>query len=523
MAERKLAATITIGGAVSPSLGKAFGDVTKGAKGIGAELKAIGLQTKELEKMIAALKKAGKSTADLEKQLGALGRRQAMLRGRQARLGAIGGMLSSGGGLQLGPMGSALARGLAGSERFGPATVSTLTAVGAAAPYVAATAAAVAAVAAAAVAAGYGVFKLGQATADFIDNTADVADGLGVTTSNLLGLQYAASQSGIDAEKLNEKLGKMTLALESAKEGTGPTADALKELGLTWQEMSVLNPDEQVVALAQAFKEYNGNIPKVSLANAFFGKNSARFVNLLNQGRDGVRGMMKDARSAGYAVSQGQEDTAAKFDSAMSKVGISFKAIWLEIGTAVLPTINSLLQQMGKWLNSPETRAGFKAFGDALVPVMKTLGDNLPMLLSVMEKWLWVMTKVLQAFEAIASLSRKVGEGIGSVFYGNGSSPAPLPVQPRLPDLPDRPPGTGPIKTMFPRGGAPATPEVLRKQAASGKGFGAPAAAPATPAPADSRVYNFNITGATGANAYDIMEEVRRHLRDTQPANVGAY
>jgi hypothetical protein len=96
--------------------------VANGAKGIGAELKAIGLQTKELEKMIAALKKAGKSTADLEKQLGALGRRQAMLRGRQGRLGAIGGMLSSGGGFQLGPMGSALARGLAGSERLVPAT-----------------------------------------------------------------------------------------------------------------------------------------------------------------------------------------------------------------------------------------------------------------------------------------------------------------------------------------------------------------------------------------------------------------
>lgn len=522
MADRKLSATITVGGSVDSSLGKAFGAITKGAKGVGAELKAISQQTKELEKMVKELKAAGKSTADLEKKLAGLYRSQAAMRARQGRLQSIGGMLhSGGGGFQLGPTGSLIARGLASSETFGPATVSTLGAIGAAAPFVAATAAAVAAVAVAGAAATAAVVSLARATGNFIDDTTDIADGLGTTASHLLGLQYAASQSGIDADKLNEKLGKMTLALETAKDGTGPTADALKELGLSWQELSVMNPESQVTALAEAFKDYKGNVPKVSLANAFFGKNSARFVNLLNQGRDGIRGMAKDAKDVGYTITSDQEKMAQKYDASASKLGISFKAVWLDLGTAVLPLVTGWLDKITAWLSNPETKAGFKAFGDALVPVFKTLGDNLPLILSAMDKLLWVATKVLQAFEAIAGFSRKVGENIGGLIFGDGSHPAYKPPQQRIPDLPEGPASTGPIKGMMPMR-RPATPEVLRQQSAppasNGKGFG-----PAAYSPGSSPSYTFNITGATTANAYELMEEVRRHLRDTQPQHAGAY
>lgn len=525
MADRKLSATITIGGSVDSSLGKAFGALTKGAKGVGKELKAISQEVKDLEKMVKELKAAGKATGDLEKKLEHLYRTQARMRGRRDRLSAIGGMLSpeGGSGFQLGPMGSALARGLASSSTFGPGTVSALTAVGAAAPYIAATATAVAAVAAAGVAATAAVVKLASATGNFIDDTTDIADGLGVTASNLLGLQYAASQSGIEADKLNEKLGKLTLSLESAKDGTGPTADALKELGLTYQELSVMNPESQVLALAQAFKNYNGNVPKVSLANAFFGKNSARFVNLMNQGREGIRGMMKDARESGYAITKSQEEMAQRYDSAVSKLGVAFKSVWLEIGTKVLPLVTSWFEKIGAWFNNPETKKGFQAFGDALVPVFKTLGDNLPIILTVMEKWLWVVTKVLEGFEAIARLSRSVGEGIGDFFYGNGSAQATEAMPNYFGSSTNfQPVAPGKIKTMVPAR-PPATPEVLKRPAPAGggKGFGPSSSAPA-PAAAGP-VYNFTVNGATGQNTQELMEEIRRYLRDTQPHHVGAY
>lgn len=523
MADRKLSATITIGGSVDSSLGKAFGALTKGAKGVGAELKAISQQTKELEKMVKELKAAGKSTADLEKRLAALYRTQAATRARQGRLRAIGGMLSpeGGSGFQLGTFGSAIARGLASSSTFGPATVSTLTAVGAAAPFVAATATAVAAVAAAGVAATAAVVALGKSVDDFIGDTEEMADGLGVSVNNLLGLQFAAAQSGIEAEKLNEKLGKLTLSLQTAKDGTGPTAEALQELGLSFEELSVMNPEQQVLSLAQAFKTYNGNVPKLSLATAFFGKGSARFVNMLNQGRDGLKGMMADARNVGYTITTEQQEASAKFGSAWEKATMSFKAVWLEIGARTLPVITQWMDKITAWFQNPATKQGLTSFGDALLPVLKTLGDNLPMLLGVMDKWLWVMTKILQAFEGIASFSRTVGEAMGGFFFDQSAPANPVPGNAfRSSNFQPVAPGT--VKSMT-RQSVPATPEVLRKTApaSGGKGFGPSSSAPA-PAAAGP-VYNFTVNGATGQNTQDLMEEIRRYLRDTQPHHVGAY
>lgn len=516
MAERKLAATITIGGAVASSLGKAFSSVTDRTKGLGKELKAISLQTKELEKMIKTLKAAGKSTADLEKQLGQLHRRQATLRGRQGRLSAISGMLSDGPGLQFGPVASRGIAALASSSRFGPATVSTLTAIGGAAPYVAATAASVAAVAAAAVAAGAAVTALGKSVADFIDGTADMADSLGVSTNNLLGLQYAAGQSGIDADKLNEKLAKLTLSLESAKDGTGDTAKALSTLGLSYEELSLLNPEGQVLALAEAFKTYNGNVPKVSLANAFFGKGSARFVNMLNEGRDGLQRMMGDARSVGYSISGEQEKAAAKFDAAWAKATMSFKSVWLEIGSAILPALTSALNSVTKWFRDPENRKLVAEYGESLGKVVKVLGDELPIILNLMGKFAWLTTKIMDGFVAIANASTKIGETIGGFFYDQtgGSKPA-------QPNYLGSSSGFMPMSPV--RFGQSVTGATSTTPTPAGaKPAAAPQAKPAAGAGLGP-TYNFTINGATGSNTYELMEQVRRHLRDTQPQHVGSY
>ena len=513
MTNRNLAATITIGGTVSSSLGKAFGSVTGKSKALGAELKAIGQQTKELEKMVKELKAAGKATGDLEKKLAALYRRQASVRSASGRLGAVRGMLNEGEGLSFGPIASRLISGLATSQRFGGATTSTLGALNAVAPVAAAAASSIALAVTAVVGFSVAVTALGKSAADFIDGTSDMADGLGVATNNLLGLQYAAGQSGIDADKLNEKLGKLTLSLESAKDGTGPTSDALRELGLTWQELSVMNPEEQVLALAQAFKAYNGNVPKVGLANAFFGKNSARFVNLMNQGREGIKAMMNDSRNMGNVISQEQEEAAAKFDGAWSKASTAFRAVWLEIGSAIIPALTDALEGVSRWFRDPEVKKMTAEFGESLKGVVKVLGSELPIILSLMGKMAWVAVQIMDAFSWIAKWSSKIGESIGGFFYDQSykpgqTGPTTLGGSNFMPMSPVRfgQSVTGAVSsTPTPSTSSPSIPPSIARPSAGG-----------------GNTYQFNINNPTGSPE-EVREAVRRALRDVQPHQVGAY
>lgn len=515
MADRNLSATITIGGNVNSSLGKAFGTVSKGANSLGAQLKAISQETKDLEKMVKELKAAGKATGDLEKKLQGLYKRQAQIRGKQGRIGAVGHMLGGGGGLQFGATTSAILKKVVSSETLGPGAVKALLAAEAAIPIIGEIAIAITVLVGAALAGAAAIFALGKSAAEFIDNAADMADGLGVSTNNLLGLQYAAAQSGIDADKLNEKLGKLTLSLESARDGTGPAAEALRELGLTWQELSVMNPEEQVTAIAEAFKTYNGNIPKVSLANAFFGKGASRFVNMLNQGRDGIRGMMKDARDVGYTVSKEQEEMATRFDAAWSNVIISFKAAWLQIGTSVLPVVNAYLEQIVSWFKDPVNQQGIKNFAQDFGTLVAHLAASLPSITKMLNACLGFMNGIVAGVQTVFNLG-----GIKGLMGIAMANPSML--------------YQGVVETQASTGGAgvrklAADAVVASAQVghqlfyADSKGAAPAAPAAAKPSAGVNNTYHFTVNGATGQNANDLMEQIRRYMRDTQPQTVGGY
>lgn len=530
MADRKLSATISIGGSVSSSLGKAFGSVSKGAKGIGAELKAISQQTKELEKMVKELKAAGKSTGDLEKKLAGLYRQQAKLRGQSGRLGAVGHMFSSGGGLNFGATTSAILQKMVKSEAFGEGTVAALMGAEAALPIIGEVAMAVTVLVGVAVAGAAAIFALGKSVGDFIDGVSDTADGLGMATNNLMGLQYAAAQSGIDADKLTDKLTKMTNALESAKGGTGPAADALAELGLTWQELSVMNPEEQVVALAEAFKQYNGNIPKVNLATAFFGKGAGKFVNMLNQGRDGLRAQMRDAREVGYMVTKDQEELAGRFDKAWQTTLISFKAAWLQIGTAVLPVVNEYLEQIVAWFKDPASQKAIKDFAKDFGTMVKSLADLMPSVMAMMNGILKATNGVINAVTLIHGVGidrtalgvvtgnpTMVSDGMTRMAIASGVDKLPARAAAAATGLFVT--ATTPSRAAQVSGPTPGNPTAggLRPDGSNMRGI-----SPAAP-PLISNTYHFTVNGASGQNANDLMEQIRRYLRDTQPQTVGGF
>lgn len=356
---------------------KLAADIFKQRDAVATARKALAQKIIETRRLGEALRAAGVDTRNLDRSLTSLSRRQALLQGRQGRLRQVSGMLTSSNGLQFGATSSAIIRRLVASETFGGATTSILGGLGAILPILTEVTAGLALLGAAVAAAYTGIFMLGKSAAEFIDETADMADGLGITTNKLLGLRFAASQSGIESDKLDEKLGKLTASLESAKDGTGPAYESLRELGLTYQELAAMNPDEQVLALADAFKEYNGNVPKVSLANALFGKNSARFVNMLNQGGDAIRRNFEEARRVGYYITKEQEDVANRFDISWQTTLIALKSAWLQIGSELIPIITGVLKDVVNWFKDPQNRAAIVQFGKDLAVIASAMAKIL--------------------------------------------------------------------------------------------------------------------------------------------------
>lgn len=494
MTSNNLSANITIGGTVSSSLGKSFGAVKSALTGIGSEIKVIKQLTADLEKQAMAAKKAGKSVAQYEKEIARLAKRRSQLEGRAGGLKSISGMFSQPGKIQFGELSSMILGKMATSKSMGGATTSALGMLAEFGPMLAAVGSAAAGVAAALVAVAAGVFAIGKAAAGTIDKTADMADGLGVTTQSLQRLQYVAALSGIEADTFNQKLGKLQASIESSKSGTGAAADAISELGLSYQELSAMNPDEQMLAISTAFKQYNGSVPKITLGNALFGKNSAQFVNMMNQGGDAIRQTGKEAR----VFSDGQIKDAEKFDRAWNTMTNAFEAVWVQLGSTFLPVVTSAVVDLKNYLSDPALKEDIAIIGEVFSNVFTMV-------------W-WSTKRVIDAVQLlikpvkwVVNASKWVGEKVGGLMFDQNYDPV-----------------AANAPKMSWAGMAPQANATLPESVSSGAAVSGGSATTTTNNNKSQNV-TVNISGMTPEGASATAEVMRRQFRDISQEAAGAF
>ena len=492
MTSKNISANITIGGSVSSSLGKSFGAVRTALEGIGGELKSIKQLTDNLEKQAQAAKKAGKSTAEYEKELAKLSKRRAELEKKQGGLKSVSGMFAKPQKIQFGAVSSAILGKLATSKTFGGMTTSALGMVAQYGPMLASVASLAASAAAGLVAVAAGVFMLGKSAADTVDKTADMADGLGVSTEALQRLRHVAALSGIDADTLDSKLGKLTMSLESAKDGTGPTADALRELGLSYGELSAMNPDEQIMAISTAMKSYNGNMPKISIGNALFGKNSAKFVNMMNQGGDAIRATGKEAK----VFTKEQIRQAESFDKTWNKATNAFESVWVGLGTSFIPVISAALDDFTKFMSDPKIKEDLAVFGEIMANVFT-------MVWGTAKAIVWAIEQLIQPVKWVVNASKWVGEKVGNVLFDQT--------------------GMGANKTLGAVDEAGNSLSTGNASLPANVASGAAVAGNSSTTNNNSKSQNININVSGAQNPQLTGEAVNRAIRDSSMEAAGAY
>lgn len=176
-------------------------------------------------------------------------------------------------------------------------------------------------------------------TGDMLDKMA-IRTGFGV--KSLQGLAFAADQSGSSLEaasgsilKMNRRLGRM-----AAGQATGSQLKAMKELGLSVEELSQMSPEQTFYALADAIKNYGNNAAAAGLAQRAFGTGVDGILPLLLQGSQGIKNMQKQVED--LALSQSDTTAAAKMTDSIGLLQTNLSALVDHIGAAVAPAITFL-------------------------------------------------------------------------------------------------------------------------------------------------------------------------------------
>lgn len=190
----------------------------------------------------------------------------------------------------------------------------------------------------------------------------------GIATESLSALQYAASFSSIDLDKLGSSVAKMQRNLAGGSK-------AFDRLGLSVEDLLKLTPEQQLGKIADAINAIENPAQKTAAAMDIFGRSGQELLPFLAEGSVGIKRLTDEAASMGLVLSGKAAKSAAALDDALTKLSTGVGAIGNSIASVLAPVlvdiatkIQALLPGVIQWIQDNQSVVlGVTALGAILI------------------------------------------------------------------------------------------------------------------------------------------------------------
>ena len=205
---------------------------------------------------------------------------------------------------------------------------------------------------------------------DQADQLGKLAEKVGITVESLSALKHAAELSDVSIEQLQVGLQQLAKHAQEAQSGAGEAADTFKALGISVKDAGGnLKPTEELLlAVAERFARMEAGAGKTALAMRVFGRSGADLIPLLNQGRDGIDALRKEAERLGIILSADTARAAEQFNDDLKRLGSSSDALKFKLAEDLLPALNRVAKAL----------LDAKLEGEGFMGMLKALGKLSP-------------------------------------------------------------------------------------------------------------------------------------------------
>lgn len=239
---------------------------------------------------------------------------------------------------------------------------------------------------------------------DVMDSMYKLAQTTGTTVEELSGLAYAAQLAGTNQEQLGSGLVKLAKNMSEARQAAGDTRTAFEALGISVGSLETATVKDTLLTIAEKFEGYADGVNKTAMATALFGKSGAELIPFLNQGKDGIAELVKEAERLGVVFKEEDAKAAEVFNDTLTKLNTVVKGLTTQIAIELLPTFNAFL---GKLTDTTTETNGLK---DSIKDIIKT--DFKDFVLGVGNG----LAHLVDAAIAVAKAIRAIGGSFEAVF-----------------------------------------------------------------------------------------------------------
>lgn len=284
----------------------------------------------------------------------------------------------------------------------------------------------VAAVSGAAIAA---VGSFAKSIADQGDRVQKLSIQLGTSTEFISGMGYAADLSGGSLETFTTGLRKMEKSIGDASAGLSTQVRALDRLGLTYEDLKNLSPENQFLTIADRMAVMEDKSLRTATAMDIFGRSGAELIPLLVRGGEGIQEMRDEAERLGLVMSQEFADASAQFNDDLTRSQGVVTGIKRQIGEGLIPELDALAQQFVESAGSTDTWKDVGEFLGNLVRVLVAGFTTLKEVVVLTAEAIWSAGKIIvDTLAAIVAplfeFSKTVAEAFAALTRGDFSAAA---------------------------------------------------------------------------------------------------
>ncbi|MEM9108610.1 MAG: phage tail tape measure protein [Planctomycetota bacterium] len=166
----------------------------------------------------------------------------------------------------------------------------------------------------------------------------------GIAVESLSELEFAAQQNGSSLGTLERGIRTSQRAIVDLGRGLSTQVFAFDQLGLTYQDLDRLSPEQQFTLIADRVGQIEDPTKRAAVAMQIFGRSGQELIPLLSQGAAGIEAFRQEARDAGIVISNETAKGAAAFLDSLNKIKLQVKAAAVAVGAALAPAITKLFQ-----------------------------------------------------------------------------------------------------------------------------------------------------------------------------------
>jgi len=261
------------------------------------------------------------------------------------------------------------------------------------------------------------VYNLAVDAAETADNVDKMSQKIGISREAYQELDFAMSQSGASVDSLQAGMKTLRGQMTSAASGNKKTADTFKKLGVSVRDTNghLRSQEDVMFDTLLALQNVQNETERARLANELFGKSGTDLLPLLNSEAGSIDDLRQQAHDLGLVMGDEAIDAGVRFSDSLDAVKKAFSAITTQIGLAVMPVIQTVLD----WImaNMPmiqEIVHGVVSFISKIVGNLVSIlsRDVLPFLKSFVEDNIKPALKWFEkAFDSLAHVVKSLIHG----------------------------------------------------------------------------------------------------------------